>query len=411
VAITSFQIENYCDLEKLAHSVKTQLNLHLTILDEDGDVLIDSHSKKAENQRYAQEIVAADTQNYAYKIRTLSSTGKDMLIVAKKYLINGDVFYIRLSREIEDIRADVLNLNLKVSIVLLLFFIAIFMMTFKIKAEVGEELDRLTIFLTSLTKKKKESYIRSDYSSEFVYVTSLLSKIAQIIIKQEHQRSKNTKKLELANQQKDDIISAISHEFKNPIAIINGYVDTLLEDEDINPNIRRKFLEKIEKNGVKLSELIDTLRLSIKLDSKQESLEKRDTNLYALVEECSQNLELNYKYREIIIEGDRELSVSVDAGLFSVLMSNLIENALKYSEDEVYVKIESDRVSVIDTGIGISKNDLDNITDKFYRINKNSWNNSLGLGLFLVQNITTLHDFKLEVASEENSGSTFSIIF
>ena len=84
---------------------------------------------------------------------------------------------------------------------------------------------------------------------------------------------------------------------------------------------------------------------------------------------------------------------------------------LKYSEDEIVIEITQESIKVIDSGIGISKRDLENITNKFYRVHSNSWNNSLGLGLFIVNNIVNLHKFKLVIESEENEGSTFSIVF
>ncbi len=90
-------------------------------------------------------------------------------------------------------------------------------------------------------------------------------------------------------------------------------------------------------------------------------------------------------------------------------LSNLIENALKYSEDEVLIKIDSNSISVIDKGIGIDENDLRKINQKFYRVSQNGWNNSLGLGLFIVHSILKLHNFELEIKSKLNEGSEFTI--
>ena len=246
---------------------------------------------------------------------------------------------------------------------------------------------------------------------EFSNITNLLTKVSQILMKKDKQKFKYTTKLQASNKQKDDIISAISHEFKNPIAVINGYSQTLLEDEEINPNIRKKFLTKIHENGTKLSDLIDTLRLSIKLDSGQQSMNFSTINLYEAVTDTIENLKLSYPKRETIIKGDKTTTLKADPALFSVVITNLIENAYKYSEDEVVVEFSDKNLSIIDTGIGISKKNLENITNKFYRVHENSWNNSLGLGLFIVNNIINLHNFTLSIESKENEGSTFSIKF
>jgi len=270
---------------------------------------------------------------------------------------------------------------------------------------------KIVSFLKALTKKKKPNYISSSYSKEFDTITTLLTKVAQILIKKEKQKLKYTAKLENSNRQKDDIISAISHEFKNPIAVINGYSQTLLDDENLNPNIRNKFLEKITKNGAKLSELIDTLRLSIKLDSGQQSLNFRETNLYELISDTLESVKMSYPKRQAIIKGERDIIVTLDPTLFSVVLSNLIENAFKYSEDEVIIEFDTAGIKVIDTGIGISEKNLKNITNKFFRVHANSWNNSLGLGLFIVNNIINMHKFTLTIESEEKEGSTFLVSF
>jgi len=411
IELTAVQIENYCDLENLAHNAKKRLHLHMTILDGDGDILIDSNSKTDENERYAEEILQADKQEFGYKIRHLNATNKEMLIVAKRYTLNGDIFYIRLSRELEGIKSDILVLNIKISIILILFLTLLIYFTYKVKSEISCELEKISLFLTSLTKKKKENYIRSDYSVEFNHMTRLITKIAQIIIKKDKNKAEHTRILEESNRQKDDIISAIAHEFKNPIAIINGYVETLIDDENINKTIQRKFLKKIAKNGTKLSALIDTLRLAMKLESNQESITTSSLNLTQLAHECVENLQEKYKYKKVIFTSDDTVIIQANEGLLSVAITNLVENAFKYSEDEVHIDISKESLSVSDTGIGISPKDLEKITHKFYRINTNTWNNSLGLGLFLVQRVVELHHFKLQVQSVENRGSTFTILF
>ncbi|MEN8303762.1 MAG: HAMP domain-containing sensor histidine kinase, partial [Campylobacterota bacterium] len=161
----------------------------------------------------------------------------------------------------------------------------------------------------------------------------------------------------------------------------------------------------------KLSDLIDTLRLSIKLDSGKQSMNFTTINLYEVVADTVENIKLNYPKRETIIKGNREILIKADPSLFSVVISNLVENAFKYSEDEVVISFDENSLNIKDSGIGISAKNLENITSKFYRVHENSWNNSLGLGLFIVNNIVKLHNFSLEIQSKENEGSTFSIVF
>jgi len=411
--LVSLAINKNTNLDALAKKVKKQLHLRLTIIDKDGIILAESDKDKhtMDNHKHRPEIMQANKEKYGYSIRHSHTLNKKLQYVAKKYTINGKTIYIRLAREAKGIEAEIINLGLKISIVLLFFFLSIFYITYKINIQIQHETNKIVDFLKSLTKKKKDTYIRSDFSQEFSYITKLLTKVSQILIKREKQKIKYTKKLQKINEQKDDIISAISHEFKNPIAVVNGYSQTLLNDENINPDIRKKFLTKIYTNGAKLSELIDTLRLSMKIDGKHKALNIRAINLYNLVQESVQNLELHYKNKKVIINGDKELTIDVDPTLFGIVITNLIENAFKYSEDEVHVNINKHSLEVVDTGIGISEKNLQHITSKFYRVNTNRWNNSLGLGLFLVNNIINLHNMKLIINSKIHEGSQFIIEF
>ncbi|MBN2817127.1 MAG: sensor histidine kinase [Campylobacterales bacterium] len=400
-------------LDDFARKVHDKLGIRVTLIDVDGNVLAESDKDKStmDNHKYRDEIVASNRESYGYKIRYSKTIEQYFLYVAKRYEVQGEILYIRLAVQLKSINEQIFSLGLKVFGVLVLFFILVLFITYKINKQIQVEMQKIVRFLKELTKKKKPTYLTSNFSQEFYTITSLLSKVSQILIKKEKQKSKYTAKLEISNQQKDDIISAISHEFKNPIAVINGYSQTLLDDVNINPNIRNKFLEKIFKNGVKLSELIDTLRLSIKLDSGQQSLNFTTINLYELVQDSVESVKINHPHREAIIQGEQNITIEADGALFGVVISNLIENAFKYSEDEVIITFDKNGLSVTDSGIGINAKDLENITNKFYRVHTNSWNNSLGLGLFIVNNIIRLHKFKLSIKSEENEGSTFSISF
>ena len=91
-----------------------------------------------------------------------------------------------------------------------------------------------------------------------------------------------------------------------------------------------------------------------------------------------------------------------------IVLKNLIENALKYSKEEVLVRIENGVVSVTDRGVGISSKELDKVTKKFYRSGTHNWDNSMGLGLSIVKTILSLHQSRLEIESQIGEGATFS---
>ena len=212
---------------------------------------------------------------------------------------------------------------------------------------------------------------------------------------------KENKKLQIKNSFKDDIISAISHEFKNPISIINGYIETILTSS-LPKELEEKFLNKIYKNTLRLSELIDRLYLITKLENKKLKIKKESFRLDLAIKEVVESLNENrikLNLTPVKIKGDKHL--------FQIVIFNLISNALKYSKDKVTVNLNNNYFEVIDNGIGIDKKNIDLIKEKFFRIAKNDWDNSLGLGLYIVEKILKLHHTNLEIESEIKKGSKF----
>lgn len=413
INLVSFHLKAGYNLDELAVDVKKDLEVRLTVIDSRGIVIAESHEDKnfMDNHKYREEIIQLKKSDIGWIIRHSDTTKNDYLYVAKKFDIKGKIYYIRIAKAIEEINAQMFKLGIEVAVVLIIFFILLFYASFTISKEVQKEIALISKFLLDLTKKRKSTYIKSEFSQEFSQITTLLTKVSKILNKKEKQKAKYTAKLRASNEQKDDIISAISHEFKNPIAVINGYSQTLIDDTDMNKEIQKKFLNKIYKSGTRLSSLIDTLRLSIKLDEGKQPLRYTNIKLHSLTQDLIESLQSNYKNRHIDIIGDTDTVVRADETLLSIAIVNLIENALKYSEDTVTVNLNKDMISITDTGIGIKEKYLESITTKFYRVSTNGWNNSLGLGLSIVSNIVNMHNFKLDIKTKENEGSTFTIRF
>jgi signal transduction histidine kinase len=412
IDILLLQIKTFEDLDKKVKKIKKLTNIRVTIVDDNGIVIAESDKDKStmDNHANRNEIIESKYQEYGDTIRYSNTLQKELLYVSKRYTINSKKYYIRMARDIEFINQKFYSIILKVSVVFFIFISISFLIALKISEKLRDETNYILEFLKCLMKQKKASKINSEYSYEFNKITKHLTALSEDLAKKDKQKSKYTAKLKLSNRQKDEIISAISHEFKNPIAVISGYSQTLLEDKDINSNIRDKFLEKISSNGNKMTKMIDRLRLITKLEDGKQENKFKEVNLKVLVQNQIDDLQDSYSNAQIELDCD-DIYKEVDETLFSIAVINLIENAIKYSQDTVNITITDKKLSVIDTGIGINKKDIEKVTQKFYRISKNEWNNSLGIGLSLVTNIVKNHNFKLEIESTENEGSTFSIVF
>jgi signal transduction histidine kinase len=271
----------------------------------------------------------------------------------------------------------------------------------KIEKQISQINDHL------LTLKPTNNYQKDNFiKNYFAVVNENLSKVLNSAKKRESDKQKYNTKLKLKNRQRSDMLSAIAHEFRNPISAIIGYAQTLQEDQGISRPLQEKFLSKIANNGEKIEYLLSRLILWNKFESGEMKLVSRSFDLLALCRGVKQNLEEKYKNRIIKIEGTSSV-ISADITLIEIAIQNLVENALKYSKEDVIIKIDTDKLSIIDQGVGIGPEEITKVTKKFYRSGTHDWDNSMGLGLAIVKTILTLHKTQLEIQSIKNKGSIF----
>ena len=412
IDIFALQIKDFKNIDDKAKKIKETIGLRVTIIDKNGVVIGESDKSKdlMDNHLNRTEVLESKYNKYGSIVRNSDTLKKDLLYVSKKQVLNEEDYYIRMARDLELIDEEYIFVTFKVAILFIIFIAIFFIVALKISKKVEYETNAILEFLNNLIKQNKSLKIESNYSLEFQNITQLLTKVSDSLSKKDKQKSKYTAKLKLSNRQKDDIISAISHEFKNPIAVISGYSQTLLDDKDLNANIRDKFLEKIFSNSQKLTNMIDRLRLSIKLEEGKQPHSFTKTNITNVTKQIIDDLKVTYPSRDINIEAN-DIVMEVDETMMSIAITNLIENALKYSQDTVNITITKKKLSVMDVGIGVNNKDISKLTEKFYRVSNNGWNNSMGVGLSLVSNILNIHDFSLDIKSIENEGSTFSIVF
>lgn len=400
------------NIENIVNTLNEELDLRITIINSDGKVIAESDKELSDISNHANraEILQAKNEDIGKDARLSVTLNKELLYIAKKVKINEQTYYIRMADYTNKINENFMKLSLDIVYFVVLFLVIIFLASYFITKRIKKETDSILSFLIQLSNKKSSFNLSSNYTYEFDKIAKLLNKVALKLSKKQKQKSRQTAKLKLANRQKDEIISAISHEFKNPIAIISGYSETIINDEKMPEAIKIKFLNKIYTNANKMSQIVDKLRLTLKLEEEKQAIVLTPCSMKKIVENCISDLEDKYKDRKIHILGE-DTRIRVDEILISMAILNLLENALKYSEDEIVINILKDSVCIVDKGIGIDESEIKNINQKFYRVSNNGWNNSLGLGLFIVQSILSLHYFSLKVKSEIGKGSEFCIEF
>jgi len=272
---------------------------------------------------------------------------------------------------------------------------------------VSKELKNVENYLSESSDIGSPNSSARFFTEEFESINLKLIQTLRKIKKREKEKRKYTAKIKLKNRQRSDMLSAIAHEFRNPIAAIMGYSQTLTEDEDIPSGLRLKFLGKIYNNGEKIEELLSRLLLWNRFESGEQKLQLSKFDIKPLALEIAINLEDKYKSREILVEGS-SLFVKADKALLEIVLKNLVENALKYSSEIVKIELLEKEVRIVDLGVGISKQNIEKVTKKFFRTDEHSWDNSMGLGLAIVKQVLKLHNTTLRIESEEDRGSTFS---
>ena len=217
-----------------------------------------------------------------------------------------------------------------------------------------------------------------------------------------------------------EFVANVSHELKTPLTSILGYVETLKEGAVEDKENRMKFLSTIDDHAKKLSELVEDLLLLSSVESGKNSLRIQAVDFEKAIDRTLDYL--NFKIREKKIKIEKEISprpflIKADPALLERVISNLLDNAVKYSSAGGRVVVRAfqqsgmARIEVHDEGIGIAEADIPRIFERFYRVDKSRARESggAGLGLSIVKHIVESHGGRVEVESALEKGSKFSV--
>jgi len=385
--------------------LRRRIDARITVINPDGRVLLESDRdpKAMENHAGRPEIIQAVEKEWGSSVRHSHTLEADLLYVAHR---QGNRI-IRIAYPLAAIKAQLLSLWFKA----LLFLSTVMGMLFWWSHRLHRGIDRDVV----LIRRSLDRLLAKEYDPlpehalcclELEEITDLIRKVAKKLAKREKQKTKYTRKLKNLTQRQSDIISAISHEFKNPVAAIMGYAQSLGETRNMEPSTKKRFLGKIHANAEKISLMIDRLALATKLENRSFTPKKSRFCLDSVARAVREMLQQKYPGRTIVLNCET-VEIEADRDMMEHLLVNLADNALKYSDEEVIIRCDTNRLEIIDRGIGIDKSEQKKITERFYRIDRISWNNSMGVGLYIVKYILDLHDTKLEIESKTGEGSIF----
>lgn len=291
------------------------------------------------------------------------------------------------------------NFWLKISISFGLYFMLVFILVFFMGRKLAKSFKKILEFLNFINDSKSV-ILEDSIFKELNLLNKKLLKTKEKILKNTQKNKKQSDKIALKNTQLASVISAISHELKNPLSVIELSLEMLKDENLKDEKLKKELLEKISRQSLKLNAL--THKLNFVFNLNHEALQMQEFDLFALCEKIVKNP----GFERVILRG-KSTKVKADEFLIEQVIINLLSNALKYSQKEVILIAQDQKISVLDFGKGIEEDQLKLITKKFYKINTKS-DNSFGLGLFLVKKILSIHKSYLEISSTVSQGSKFS---
>lgn len=226
-------------------------------------------------------------------------------------------------------------------------------------------------------------------------------------------------RLESIDGSRDEFVSNVSHELKTPMTSMKVLADSLLATENAPIEMYKDFMQDIAEEIDRENEIIGDLLNLVRTDGERAVLNIETVDVNELMEVVLKRLKpIALKNNiEIIFESMRPVTASIDRVKFIIVLTNIIENAIKYNHPEGWVKITLNAdhkffyVDVSDSGIGIPEKCKDHVFERFYRVDKarSRETGGTGLGLAITKNIVLLHKGTIKFYSKENEGTTFNI--
>jgi signal transduction histidine kinase len=288
---------------------------------------------------------------------------------------------------------------------------------------VQEKLDLLVVMITayasletavSATKKGAYDFLAKPFTPD--ELKSTIQKTAKHLLLR-----RNARKLaEEKRQVRFQFISVLAHELKSPLAAVEGYLHiledpTTADNEKMYNQIVERSLIRVEGMRKLILDLLDLTRI----ESGKKKRELKDVDLINVLSFSVENVTPDANKRDIQINLDtpEELHMTADRGEIEIILNNLLTNAVKYNKDggSVDVDIEDTEntaiINVADTGIGMEKEDVEKLFQEFTRIKNEKTKNILGsgLGLSILKKLVDMYNGEIDVESEPNVGTTFTI--
>ena len=404
-------------------SLKEITSLRVTIIDTTGKVLYDSdptvNIDSMQNHSSRHEFIKAMNNNQGYTVRRKSvTTSKPYFYSATK---NEDVV-VRSAVEYSISFIGLLRNDENILWFICIFAIIISFIAFGMIRNFRLNIKKLQLFAKSTATGQSINTDNWKFSNdELGEITNQMITLykelehAQKALILEHQRAESKEQEQVLR--KKQLTQNINHELKTPVSSIQGYLETIIEHEDLPRAKMISFIEKSYKQCLRLSQLLQDLSIITRMDEGKEMISKEPICLSDIVDDSVNDLhpaiiERGFKVNNSI---PPNLMIKGNQTLLSSIFNNLINNALAYSEGHtifVYLLKEDHNKYTIcfsDDGVGIPKEHQNRLFERFYRIDKgrSRQQGGTGLGLSIVKNAVAMHGGDIFVRNRAQGGAEF----
>ena len=226
-------------------------------------------------------------------------------------------------------------------------------------------------------------------------------------------------RLKILDDSRQEFVSNVSHELKTPLTSMKVLADSLMQQQDAPVELYQEFMQDIAEEIDRENSIISDLLTLVKMDRKTQELNIAVTDVNEFMEMILKRLRpiAEKANVEVVFESNRSVSAEIDASRLSLAFSNLVENAIKYNNENGWVRVTLDAdhkffyVKVSDSGMGIPQESLDYIFERFYRVDKSHSREigGTGLGLAITKSAVVAHRGAIKVQSKLGEGTTFTV--
>ena len=231
--------------------------------------------------------------------------------------------------------------------------------------------------------------------------------------------NKMLSRMKVLDESRDEFVSNVSHELKTPLTSMTVLADSLVGQQGIPEELYQEFMGDITAEIDRENKIITDLLSLVKMDKKAANLNIEHLNINQLLEDILRRLRpiADKRNIDLILDSFRPVEADVDEVKFTLAISNLVENGIKYNVDDGWVRVTLDAdhkdfyVKVADSGMGIPQDSIDRIFERFYRVDKSHSREigGTGLGLAITRSAVTKHHGTIQVSSKEGEGTTFTV--